>query len=91
MNRKKIKIKNSLVIKWYVRVALQVAEWLKEILEKSQNFIELLPSAQSSSRNENLVSTRKNLLNFSCSAQFHMKTKLWNTLLFFIRTSKIGH
>ena len=40
-----------------------------------------MPSAQSSSRNENFVSTSKNLLkkqkfNFSGSAQFHMKTRV---------------
>ena len=33
-----------------------------EILEESLNFVELLPNAQSSSRNENFVSTSKNLL-----------------------------
>ena len=34
----------------------------KEISGKSQNVIELLPSVQSSSRNENFVSTEKNLV-----------------------------
>ena len=34
----------------------------QEISRKSQNFIELYPSAQSSSQNENCVSTRKKLL-----------------------------
>ena len=33
-----------------------------EISGKSQNFIELLPSDQSSSKNENFVNTSKNLL-----------------------------
>ena len=42
------------VKKWYVRVA----SWSR----KSENFIELVPSAQSFSRHENFVSTIKNIL-----------------------------
>ena len=46
--------------------------------EKSQNFIELLPNAWPSSRNENIVSTSKNLLkkqklNFSLNSRFPKK------------------
>ena len=53
---------------------MRVAERLSG---KSQNFIELLPSAQSSSQNKNSVSTNKNQkLNFSRSALFHMKTRV---------------
>ena len=40
-------------------------DWIlgnREILRKSQNFIELLCSCQSSLQNENFVSTSKNIL-----------------------------
>ena len=53
--------------------------WKK--LGKSQSFIELQPSAQSLSRNENFVKTskknpEKQKLNFSRSALYHMKTRV---------------
>ena len=46
----------------------------KEISGKSQNFIELLPSAQSSSPNENFVSIENFVSTFSRNALFYMKT-----------------
>ena len=54
----------------------------QEISRKFQNVIELCPSAQSSSQNENLVTTRKKTpiklnLNFSRSVLFHMKTRVF--------------
>ena len=52
-----------------MRVASRFAErlkteeiYFKEISGKSQNFIELFPSAQSSFRNENFVNISKKLL-----------------------------
>ena len=49
-----------------------------EISGKSQNFIELLPSAQSSSRNESFVSTSKNSLKNRklTLLLFHTKTRV---------------
>ena len=59
---------------------------------KQKNFMELLPSNQPSSRNENFVSTSKNLqkkqkLIFSRSVQFHMKTTV--CLKYFVNDCKL--
>ena len=77
----------SLIINLYIQVASQIAGKLKtyvlgnqEITGKYQIFIELLPSAYSSSRNEKFFSTSKNFLknklNFCRSALFNMKTRV---------------
>ena len=58
-------VKQSMVIstKLVYTSCLRVAKRLKtEDLWKLENFTELLPSAQSSSRNKNFVSTGKDLL-----------------------------
>ena len=43
---------------------------------KFPNFVELLPSCQSSSQNEHFVSIIKHLLNVFRSALFHTKTRI---------------
>ena len=45
------------------------------ILGKCKNFVELLPSAQSSSQNGNFINTSKNLLK-NRNWAFHMKTRV---------------
>ena len=65
----------------------------KERSGKSQNFIELLPTAQSFSQNENLVRTSKNLLkkrklNFSRSALFHMENRV--CVKYFVNDCRLG-
>ena len=51
-----------LLINWYIQVAERLQTEILELSGKSQNFIELLPSAQLSFRNENIISASKNLL-----------------------------
>ena len=48
-----------LVVNWHIRVASGVPKQIKTLSVKSQNFIELSPSAQSSSGNVNFVSSSK--------------------------------
>ena len=57
-------VKHSTIILFVKNWYLQVASGLKnyKILGKSQNFIELLPSAYSSFQNKHFVSTSKKLL-----------------------------
>ena len=73
---------------WYKRVSSQVAKRLKTYdprkLGKTRKISKphiLLPNAQSSSRNKKIISTNKNLLkirlDFSRSALFHMKTRVY--------------
>ena len=58
-----------------------------EILAFSQNFLKLLPSAQSPTENENFVRAVENRKsNFSRSALFHMKTRV--CLKYFVNDCK---
>ena len=61
--------------------------------KKSENFIELLPSAQSSSENENSLSASKNLLknrnwNFSPAHYFTSKLEFASNILWMIVGNK---
>ena len=63
--KRSVTVTNKLVCTSRLRVAKQLRILGNlEISRKSQNFVELLPSAKSSSRNENFVSTNKNLLKY---------------------------
>ena len=57
--KQRVIISNKLV---YTSCLTSCGTKYQEVSGKYQNFIELLPSAQSSSRNENFVSTSKNFL-----------------------------
>ena len=66
---------------WYIQLALGNIRKItfaagRAFMPTQENFIWKLPSAQSFSRNKNFVSASKNLRNFSCSALFHMKTRV---------------
>ena len=76
-------LKSLLLTKYFISVTAALRLRIlgnKEISGKFQNFIELLPNAPSSSRNENFANTskkspEKQKLNFSRSALFHMKSR----------------
>ena len=83
-----------ILINWYIWVVSRVAERLKtcdlsyEISEKSQTFIELLLSAQSS-RNENFASTSKSFqkyrnLTFLAVCYFTWKLEFFSNILWII-------
>ena len=59
--------------------------WRLRISGESQNVVEFLPSAKSFSRNENFVSTSKNLqkteIGLSRSTLFHTKTRISKNIL----------
>ena len=79
-------MKQSVLIcnKWYIRFAFKLPNERKlrkklENIRKSQNFIELLPSAKCFSKSENFVSTDKNLLkniNQTCPVVHYLTGKL---------------
>ena len=59
----------------------------KEILEKFQNFIELLPCAQSFSRNENFVNTTTSHKIFQTNSSFDVKQRTTRKVQFLLVSS----